>query len=173
MIKKSLFFVGVLCGLLLPGCPGQFPQPPFDASGTFVGTWTGSPSGSAKQAVVDCPLTLTLTQNLAAPWPQSFGVSGTALVDYDCFDLPDFIPTPAASAVPISGIVDGEGNLTLLSGACGTGACVVLSLTGVGIDADDDGFMETYDGAWAYTILIAGVEAFGFTGTYTTDRVTE
>lgn len=174
MRTMALFFSVVLAALLLPGCPpGQLPVPPFDASGTFAGTWSGTPNGSAKQAVAECPLTLTLTQNLAAPWPQSFGVSGTALVDYSCFDLPEWIETPPASLVNVAGVLDAEGNLTLLSGACGTGACVVLSLAGTGTDADNDGRMESYDGAWAYTLLLAGVEPFGFTGTYTTDRVTE
>lgn len=164
-----------LVAISLAGCPPQqIPIPPFDATGTYAGTWTGTQDGDgAKQEVLECPLTLTLTQNVAAPFPQNFGVQGTAVINYDCFDLPAWLETPPPSTVNVSGVLETNGRLTLLSGACGTGACVILSLAGAGAEIYSNGTMDTYDGNWNYAIALAGVAPFGFTGTYTTDRAEE
>ena len=158
--------------ILLQGCPPgtPIPVPPFDASGTFAGTWSGTPNGDGSQPVDECPLELTLTQNIAAQWPATFVVNGTVNVDYACFNLPEWLETPPPSTVNVGGMMNEQGKLTLLSAACGTGACVALALDGTGVDTDDDGTMDAYDGTWTYTIALAGVQPFGFTGTYTTDR---
>lgn len=171
MKSKAIAVVSMAAALMLCGCPTQIPQPPFNATGTYAGVWSGAPSGEGQtQDVAECPLTLTLTQNVAAPWPGSFAVNGTALIDYACFDLPEWLETPPASTVNVGGVLDGEGKLTLVSGGCGTGLCVVLSLAGAGEDTNADGAMDTFDGTWTYTLLLAGVQPFGFTGAYTTDR---
>ena len=170
---RSILFLILPCLalLVLPGCPPgtQLPVPPLDASGAFAGTWSGTPNGDGSQPVASCPLELVLTQNIAAPWPGSFGVSGTAMVDYSCFDLPEWVETPPSSLVNVGGVMDEQGGLKLLSAGCGTGLCVALVLDGVGVDTNDDGLMDTYDGTWTYTIALAGLQPFGFTGTYTTD----
>lgn len=157
--------------LMLQGCPPgtPLPVPPFDATGTYSGVWSGTPSGDGTQTVSECPLELTLTQNLAAQWPATFAVSGTAMVDYSCFDLPEWVETPPPSLVNIGGVMTQDGKLKLLTGGCGTGLCVALTLDGACIDTDDDGAMDAYDGTWTYAILLAGVQPFGFTGTFTTD----
>jgi hypothetical protein len=59
-----------------------------------------------------------------------------------------------------------DGKMTLLSGGCGTGVCLVLALAGQGVDADSDGRMDTFSGSWSFVILLAGVEPFGTTGEF-------
>lgn len=172
MPRNAVLSLFAAMSLALQGCPPGTPPPvpPMDATGSYTGNWSGTPSGTAEQDVTDCPLSLTLTQNVSAQWPASFAVNGTALIDYSCFNLPEWIETPPPSTVNVGGVMDQQGNLTLLSGGCGTGLCVVLSLAGTCDDTDDDGAADLYDGTWTYTLLLAGVQPFGFTGTYTTDR---
>ena len=71
----------------------------------------------------------------------------------------------------VSGILEDNGRLSLLSGGCGTGFCVVLGLAGQGEDTDGDGFLDTYTGDWSYQILLACVEPFGFEGIITINTI--
>ena len=118
-------FAIALLALLLPGCPPgtPVPVPPFDASGTYAGSWSGTPNGDGSQPVDNCPLSLVLTQNVSAQWPATFVVNGTANVDYTCFDLPEWLETPPPSAVNVAGVMDEQGKLTLLSAASAARAC--------------------------------------------------
>ncbi len=157
--------LAVALGLIAAGCPGGFPKPPFDTTGTYSGVWNGTSTDQAQQ-VVGCPLTLTLAQDLTASYPGDHGVSGSAEIDYSCIELPDWADEPLPTIVDIGGLLEDNGKLTLLTGGCGTGACVVLSLAGHGEDVDGDGTMDTYSGTWAFTILLAGVQPFGVNGTF-------
>lgn len=164
----------VLAGILfvaLAGCPpeGGFPLPPFDTSGAYTGSWSGTSTDEA-QTVMGCPLELTLTQDLSAPFPGDHGVQGMVTVDYSCIELPEWAQDePQPSTVEVGGVLEENGKLTLVSAGCGTGFCIVLSLAGQGEDTDGDGFLDAYDGDWSYQILLAGVEPFGFEGTFTLD----
>lgn len=157
----------------LAGCPpsGGWPTPPFDASGKFLGTWRGQTTADSDkpQEIKSCVLELTLTQDAASAWPHSFAVKGTALVNYDCLDLPEWAGTPPPSTVKIGGVVEQNGRLHLLSGACGTAMCATLNLDGLGEDVDGDGKMDRYDGDWAFSLLLAGFTPFTVTGTFGTD----
>jgi hypothetical protein len=173
----SLLAACLCAGALLHGCE-QVPAP-FDTTGDYAGTWSGTaqdaPEESAKQIepgepqiVEACPLSLSLTQNVAAPFPGNFRVDGTVTVDYGCVELPLRFETPPPATVNVGGFLQEDGSLTLLSGGCGTGFCVVLTMDGAAADTDDDGFMDTYSGDWSYLILLAGVMPFGFEGTFET-----
>jgi hypothetical protein len=155
-------------GVLLLGmddCQDQFPDPPFDTTGEYAGTWSGNSSDNT-QNVLECPLELMLTQNVEADYPGSHAVSGMATIDFSCIELPEWVNEPVPSVVNVNGILGDDGKMGLLTGGCGTGLCVVLGLDGQAEDMDDDGFMDTYAGTWSYQILLAGVEPFGFTGTF-------
>ena len=171
---KTYLSRSALMGILfvvLTGCPpeGGFPVPPFDTSGAYSGSWSGASSDQA-QTVSECPLELALTQNLSLGFPGDHGVQGVATVDYTCIELPEWAQgEPQPSTVEVGGVLEDNGRLTLLSGACGTGFCIVLNLAGQGEDTDGDGLMDTYAGDWSYQILLAGVEPFGFEGTFTLD----
>lgn len=183
--KIVLIVVSCLSAVVLLGCPpeGGWPLPPYDATGTYEGTWQGRSyaaegEGEAEgeeeqvQVVVACPLTIELTQDLTQPYPGDHGVSGVVTVDYSCIELPEWAQnqeTPAPSEVLVTGLLADDGKLTLASGACGTGLCVLLTLAGNGVDVDEDGLMDTYSGAWSYIILLAGVQPFGFSGTFSVE----
>ena len=167
MFRKvsALVFAAVLV-VVAVGCPGTFPPPPFNATGNFSGTWRGKSNEETPQHVKRCPLQISLTQDASLAYPQDHLVNGTVTVDYSCIELPEWVETPPPSVLNVSGGLQDNGNLTLISGGCTTALCVVLTLTGAGIDADADGVMESYSGSWSYTILLAGVEPFGFTGKF-------
>jgi len=165
--RYAIPFIGVM-GVLLLGmddCQDQFPDPPFDTTGDYEGTWSGHAPQNA-ETVSECPLEMMLTQNVNADYPGSHAVTGMVTVDYSCMNLPDWLETPPPSVVQVTGILGDDGQLGLLSGGCGTGACVVLGLSGLAQDTTDDGFMDSYAGEWSFQILLAGVEPFGFTGTF-------
>jgi hypothetical protein len=177
MYKSAMLGISLL-GIvaLLSGCPPPegWPKPPYDATGTYAGTWQGRTSDAKADAVQEipvCPLTITLTQDLALPYPQDHGVKGTVNIDYSCLQdvLPEDIEQLPDSNVIVSGLLGDDGNLVLLSAACGTGACAVLTLAGAGEDADADGRMDTYSGQWSFIILLAGVQPFGVSGTFSVE----
>lgn len=170
-------WIAALCaaaGCWVAGCE-RIPAP-FDTTGTYAGTWTGTAQDDPEetdgkqaspedvQVVEDCPLALTLAQNVDADFPRNLRVDGTVTVDYGCVALPARFGAIPPSTVNVSGFLREDGGLTLLSGGCATGFCVVLSMDGQGEDANGDGFMDTYAGDWTYLILLAGVVPFGFEG---------
>ena len=171
MAKTVQFVLFVaLVGVLSIGqsqCQIEWPPPPFDTTGTYEGTWEGSTADAEKAQVIEaCALTMTLQQDVTASYPTDHGVSGSVVVDYSCLDLPEWVGEIPPNTVNVSGILADDGKLTLLSGGCGTGLCVVLALAGEGEDSDSDGAMDAYSGAWSYTILLAGVQPFGVAGTF-------
>ena len=176
-MRKHVFFCigAVIAAAWVLGqseCPVEMPKPPFDATGAYVGTWQGQ-STDEMQDVAACPLQLTLTQDISASYPRDHAVKGTAVIEYSCFDLPDWAPPIPPSTVAVSGLLGDDGKLTLWSGGCGTALCIVLGLNGDAEDADADGHMDGFSGAWSLTFLLAGVEPFGFTGTFQLAREEE
>jgi hypothetical protein len=160
----------VMLSTTMTGCPlpANAPVAPFDATGTYVGTWSGSTTtdATAKQDVQECPLEFTLTQDVDAAWPQRFAVSGSAYIDYSCLELPEWAETPPPSVIQVAGVMDEQGKVGLVSGACGTGMCVALGLDGPGVDADGDGLMDSISGEWQYSLLLAGFTPFIIRGSF-------
>lgn len=169
MIQRKCLVAALftLC-LVFLGCPALFPKPPFDTTGSYTGTWSGTPTKSSA-GKIDCPITLDLEQNFDASFPEDRLVNGVVHIDYSCLDVPGFITLPS-SDVPVSGVLSKNGDLVLASGECGTAACVALVLTGPGLDTDEDGLMESFSGDWGFAILLAGVEAIGVDGTFEVQR---
>lgn len=165
MIRSLLAVCSVVAivAVLAAGCPPP-PKPPFSAEGEYAGAWNGTSSDNT-QVVSDCALSMSLTQNVNASFPTDHVVNGTVTIDYSCITLPEWVEDPVPSVLNVTGYLQDNGNLTLLTGGCTTALCVVLSLNGTADDTDSDGFADTYSGTWNYTILLAGVEPFGFTGT--------
>ena len=171
----SLLFAAVVA-LLICGCPAQVP-PPFDTTGAYVGTWSGQTNegqGQKQQEVAACPLTITLEQDVNTTYPANHGVKGTVVIDYSCVELPEWVTTEIPpSTVQVGGLLADDGKLTLMSGGCGTGLCLVLVLAGQGVDGDADGVMDTYSGSWSFVILLAGVQPFGVSGLFEVERQAE
>ena len=82
-------------------------------------------------------------------------------------------PSVKPSEVNVVGILEDNNKLSLLSGGCGTGLCLMLALVGQGEDTNGDGLMDAYSGSWSFTIMLAGVQPFGVTGGYSVARSAE
>jgi hypothetical protein len=180
-MSKKYLSAAALCAVLLTitGCPppGGWPLPPFGTTGVYEGTWQGRTTDQdpAKQVdILACPLTIDLTQDTTLPYPQDHGVAGTVTIDYSCLEsvLPLWVEeTPPPTEVNVTGLLADDGKLALVSGGCGPGVCLILTLGGEGLDSDEDGAMDHYAGAWSFIILLAGVEPFGVSGTFEVDSV--
>ena len=164
--------VGAIClAVGLCGCPAEWPLPPFDTTGEYEGLWRGQTNEADKaevQVIQGCPLSLTLEQDLTLNYPADHGVRGTAVIDYSCIVLPEWMNGEIPpSTVEVTGILADTGELILASGGLGPGVVVLLTLGGQGTDVDGDDAMDTYSGAWAFGFLLAGVQQpFGVTGTF-------
>ena len=158
----------LLLALGLTGCPEPVPAP-FDTTGMYFGTWNGQSNEenvAEQQTVLACPLTITLEQDVSLDYPANHAVKGTVEVDYSCLELPDWIDEIPPSQAQVSGLLADDGTLTLLSGGCGPGLCLVMTLSGTGVDSDSDGAMDEYGGTWSFTILLAGIRPFGVKGDF-------
>ena len=172
--RRMVSFVCVATLVVIcAGCPGTFPPPPYDTTGTYTGAWRGKSNEDTPQRVKDCPLEIALMQDVAADFPNDHVVNGTVTIDYSCIELPEWVTTPPPSVINVGGALQDNGTLTLISGGCTTALCVVMTLSGAGVDTDSDGHLDAYSGSWAYTILLAGVEPFGFTGKFAVAADTE
>jgi len=156
--------------VLLAGCPPPegWPKPPSDGTGQYAGLWAGRSNEEAErqQVIEECPLTINLVQDLTRPYPGDHAVSGTVTVDYSCITLPEWVNEVPPQTVNVSGLLGDDGKLTLVSGGCAPGICVVLTLAGQGESIERGALMDHYAGSWAYLILLAGVQPFGVTGTF-------
>lgn len=166
-----LYAVVSLFALGQTQCP-EWPKPPFDTTGLYDGTWSGvTTTETTMQNVEACPLKIHLEQDLTANYPGDHAVKGWIEIDYSCLELPAWVDeTPPPSRVDINGLLTDDGKLTLLSGGCGTGLCLVLTLAGEGAIADGDETMDTYTGVWSFFILLAGVQPFGVSGVFDVTR---
>jgi hypothetical protein len=158
----------VFLALVSSGCEDP-PPAPFDTTGTYFGTWSGRSDEAdvaEQQTVLACPLTITLTQDTSLPYPQDHAVKGTVDVDYSCLELPEWVDEIPPGQAQVSGLLADDGTLTLVSGGCGPGLCLVLALSGPAVDSDSDRAMDEYSGSWSFTILLAGVRPFGVNGEF-------
>ena len=144
---------------------------PMDATGEYTGTWKGLGEDDP-----ECPLSMTLTQDVNAEPPENLAVEGTVYVDYSCIDFPDWFPTPETAEIMVAGLMDpNTGKIALGSGGCGPGACAILALDGQGESEESGGeystpYMTSYSGTWTYLLGIAFFEAMGAQGTFQVTR---
>ena len=169
IIMLGMIGVVAALGMSQTDCNIEFPKPPFDTTGTYIGTWSGVSDDTA-QTVAACPLTINLNQDLTLAYPGDHAVTGTVTIDYSCIELPDWVDEPLPTTVPVAGILKDDGTLGLMTGGCDVAICVVLGLAGQGYDDEGDGVMDAYEGNWTYAILLAGVQPFGFGGVFSVER---
>ena len=167
---------------------------PMDATGSYSGTWTFyvKDNGTVIDEL-DCPLSMTLEQDVAQDPPENLSVNGTIHVDFSCLDeAPNWPPgaaVPEPSDVAVGGTMDANGKIVLLSGGCGPGTCIILALDGQGEAgvrdnstarsigcqsltpaADDIPSMQHYSGEWGIAIGVAFLGSVADNGTFAVFR---
>lgn len=165
MAARSSYLYLILLAIIATGLCTSCTAP-YDATGTYTGQW--SFVDNATQDIINCPLTMTLTQ-----FPSDNAtVRGTVHVDYECLTevsaWPEAIPAPEPADVAVVGGIDPMGKLTLASGGCGPGACVILALSGPGISENE--VMVSYSGDWGFAISFAFLGTLGGAGDFQVDR---
>ena len=159
-MRHSLHMVIVVAGALAPilflsGCP-LLPQPPFDASGDYTGSWESNETKAA------CPFTMSLIHKADFIYPFNHQVIGTVEFSYGCLidnelltqiqdELPELV-------IPVFGSLKDDG-----SGALSLGIdtdtlefpfSINLQFDGTGVDEDEDGVMDSYAGTYSLSFHI-------------------
>lgn len=141
----------LVSGLMSSGCPIEFFEPPFDATGSYEGTW----NVGLKQG--DCALRMDLAQDVESGLIENARVSGAVEVDFTCFA--DFFDLLVENEIiegqrtfDVEGFLLPEGTLELntpeFAADCDDTVCVSLIFVGTGEDVDSDGSMDDYAGGW-------------------------
>ncbi len=169
MTRKVLTSLGWIFALALvlvvAGCVPK--SPPFNANGTYSGTWGDGGAGP------QCDMSATIGAQTGQLYPYLWSAWGAFTFDFGCVDLPDelepyFSLEPAY--VDLSGALTEYGQISYLSGGCDTAACAFFSLDGRGADTDADWLMDTYSGTVTLTIALAGIPAYNMTGYFSVER---
>ncbi len=178
-MRYALILTTILGTATLSGCPEL--QPPFDASGEYVGEYSVGLGGL--QVVEGCEIQLSLDHNANGLPIQNARVEGSVTLSFDCV-VPEDIAALAAENAAVLGIIAAgfgadspeEGLASLLAlqtvdlegvllpdgtlelntpeflGDCSTGECIKLALLGKGQDANSDGSMDQYNGTLVGTL---------------------
>lgn len=164
--------------VVFAGCPGL--NPPFDATGSYDGTFTLG--AGATQIAQNCEITLDLEQNFDAGPIRNAKVAGTVELSLACVggDVPPVLDGVLGTLlgvepIDVSGAVLPDGTLELntdgLLNECPTNDCERLVLLGSGKDTDRDGKMDTYTGTIGGLVQVSG-NLVPLVGNFTTHVVT-
>jgi hypothetical protein len=184
MQKRGMLTVFLITAALLSMAQTPSCTAPMNASGLYSGKWTFDVKDEAGIVIdtVECPLEMTLQQNVALNPPQNLKVTGIVHVDFSCLDevptWPEWAKIPEPSDVQVTGTMDTKGKLTLASGGCGPGTCVILALAGPGeVESteppDTEGIpnMVKYSGDWGFAISVAFLGTTGGSGKFEVTKV--
>ena len=137
---------------------------PMDATGNYSGTWSFDiKEGETIIDTVECPISMTLSQDVTLDPLDNLKVTGTVYVDFSCLeevpDWPEWIPIPDPTDVNVTGTMDKDAKIILGTGGCGPGTCIILALDGQG-ESDNQNdeeipHMTRYSGKWGLAIGIA------------------
>jgi len=179
MRKRGMLTIFLITAALISMAQTPSCTAPMNATGSYSGKWTFDVKDEAGIVIdtVECPLEMTLQQNVALNPPQNLKVTGIVHVDFSCLDdvptWPEWAKIPEPSDVQVTGTMDTKGKLTLASGGCGPGTCVILALAGPGeVEAmeppDTEGIpnMVKYSGDWGFAISVAFLGTTGGSGNF-------
>lgn len=164
MLKRfTQFSAAAAMALVFAGCPGL--NPPYDATGTYEGTFTLG--AGATQIAQNCAITLKLEQNIDAGPVRNAKVAGTVELSLACVggDVPPVLDGVLGTLlgvepIEVSGAMLPDGTLELntdgLLNECPTNDCERLVLLGSTLDTDKDGKMDTYTGTIGGLVQVSG-----------------
>jgi len=137
--------------LLMFGAGGciyiPIPKPPFDASGSYSGTWEGTVVSSGYP--VHCFLDITLTHQAGESFPRNYQVEGSATFDWACDSVQETFrgaDMPPASTIPLSGYMLANGSLLLNVIYSDDDATYVVDVSAACIDSSGDDVVDRISG---------------------------
>lgn len=158
--------LALFLAVTLTGCPAT-ERPPYNAAGSFVGTWSGEVSdgtdegdGDAKAVVTDCPIELNLIHDPSLPFGLGFEVAGVVNIDPTCL-IPDWMQSLVDLSaldvpIPVVGTIQEDGSLALGIEGCPPQSeiCIDVLLDGLGVDEDEDGILDVYGGTLSVEVAV-------------------
>ena len=170
MRRKLVFAAIAAVSLILPGCLLVLLAPPFDATGTYEGTWVGTVSGLEREYT--CAVKLDLDHEVGSGLNAGYTITGTLRLNFTCTaTIHDLVPLgfPAFLDFNVTGFLNGSGEVIFLSAECNDLDCDSVVLTATG---DDDGsaFAQHFEGSFASQVTVEGA-ARTLSGTFEVDRM--
>jgi len=193
-VMKRKYFVSCCLIAVALVCMGQGSScnAPLDATGSYSGKWSfkdnattvdnntaadNAADNTTAVKIIDCPLTMMLNQDVTLAPPENLNVAGRVHIDFSCLEeastWPSWAQAPAPSDVTVTGLMSTDGKLTLASGGCGPGTCVILGLDGKAESnkiVEGKKVMTRYSGNWGFAVGIAFLGNLGATGTFEVTR---
>ncbi|MBW7864659.1 MAG: hypothetical protein GX580_16195 [Candidatus Hydrogenedens sp.] len=149
------------------GCSLLTLRPPFDATGSYTGTWTGTLRGGTG-AERSCKVTLKLEQDPAYSFLQGFAVKGAATVYFTCASVLGDVADaglPGRLSTDVTGFVLPGGTVSLASIRASGTESMVIGISGNGEDRDENGAMDGLKGNWSLSINQPGFSPLVISGT--------
>ncbi len=143
-----------LTALAISGCAALGIAPPFDATGVYRGTWTGTVQG-ATNADRSCSVTFDLKQADSSSFLQGFALTGEATIYFSCSSMLDDIAEnglPARVSLGVKGFLLPDGSIAFASIEPGTTQSILITVSGAGLDNDSDGIMDQIKADWTLII---------------------
>ena len=162
--------IGALVLLLMSGCNIWLlflPDVPFDATGTYSGTWEGVVTGS-EDSVNACALTLQLRQDVGASNLERLKVEGEITLNFTCASLMTQlgeIGLPETLKLGMTGVMTPAGQLLLGSLEGSEDLSVVVGIDAQGDDADGDEYMDALTGDFVLYIEVPEYPRIDISGT--------
>ena len=143
-----------LAALMFTGCAALGITPPFDATGVYQGTWTGTVQGAA-DGERNCSVTFDLKQADSYQLLQGFAIAGEATIYFSCSStLNDIAETglPARLNLKVQGFLLPDGSIAFASVEPGAVQTVLMAVSGTGLDNDKNGTMDQIKANWTLII---------------------
>lgn len=144
----------------------DFPNPPFNATGTYLGPWEGRVSGSAN-TVDGCAVTLQLNQRISTFFPGNYRLDGELYLNFTCPSLIWALSRyslPASATLQVTGLMLPSGQIYLGSPRDSAGGVLLASIDGRGYDDNRDGVMDALDGGFELYFTFPGAETGSIEG---------
>jgi hypothetical protein len=149
--------LGAVVLAALTGCnfaPGIVP--PFDASGSFDGRWSGQVNGLEDQTN-SCVVKLDLVHDALGLVPGSAYIEGEIRVNFTCPSVYSQIRdsvVPAIYTVPVQGYITGSGRILIGVVESTRAYDIALGLDAQGFDDDDDNRMDRIEGEFNLVVRV-------------------
>ncbi|MBP8128993.1 MAG: hypothetical protein KA184_05385 [Candidatus Hydrogenedentes bacterium] len=157
---KLILALAGAAACVLAGCP-LYPVPPYNASGTYEGDWSSYIPVLGDEPVV-CTLKLEFEQEtLLNVYPLNHYIQGKVTFDFSCplvsvllllLGLPQQV-----SYDIVVGSMQPDGTVNLVCSDNLEGFTSVATVQAATADTDEDGFMDTLEGTWYFTVPTGSV----------------
>jgi hypothetical protein len=170
-VRRSFFRCAASLSLALAasGCE-ELLAPPFNATGSYAGTWRTQDLTDTQ--VTGCPISFTLRHIITDNVLESTELTGTVALDFSCFELAQSLIDFGVldiGTLELEGYVLPGGTIELHTKdliSCSGNECFRFVALGIGADSDGDGKLDAFEGDWDALALLSGVAPVPLNGSF-------